>query len=226
MNKPQNPGEITEWIDRYISGKMNSIERDHFEAALLKDYHLALQLEEQIQAREMLDKLFMEERLRDQIKTMQRKDRRIQVFQRMGRYVAAASILVICALTILVNSNPVFPDSENDFTVIRSADESVIQPERRLVFDHFFAGQAHLAEGEYALAVRNFENVLEEEDLRPYFREAAQWHLAIAYLKSGNIKKADSIYTQFKNCESCVYHVSGLNRFKIWLQINYARSKS
>jgi len=226
MNKPLNPGEITEWVDRYISGTMNKIEREHFEAALLDDYYLATQLEEQIQARELLDQLFLEERLRDQIREMQKNDRRKQVVQRVSRYAAAAIVLFVCTLSILINSNPVFPDSENDFTVIRGADETVILPDRKMVFDHFFAGQAHLAEGEYSLAVKNFEQVLKEEDIRPYFKEAAQWHLVLAYLKNGNLEKADSVYTQFKNCDECVYQVSDLNRFKIWLQIHYARVKS
>ena len=226
MKRPQNPEEITDWIDRYISGEMEDQERMHFEAAILEDYDLAAQLEEQVCARNLLEKVFQEERLRGQIRAFQRQEKREVLFRTIVKYTAAACLIVMTGLSFLVTSMPVFPDSENDFTVIRGEDESIMRPDRKVVFDRFFAGQAHIAEGQYASAVKDFEQVLEEQDLRSYFREAAEWHLVVAYLKSGSLSKANDLYKQFNNCTDCEYEVSRLNRWKIWLQIQYSRAFS
>ncbi len=226
MKRPLNPEEITEWIDRYISGEMESQERIHFEAALLEDYDLAAQLEEQVYARNLLERVFQEEKLRGQIKTFQKQEKREVFFKAVLKYSVAACLLIITTFSFLLTSMPVFPDSENDFTVIRGEDESIMRPDRKVVFDRFFAGQAHIAEGQYAAAVRDFEQVLEEKDLRSYFREAAEWHLVVAYLKSGSLSKANDLYRQFNTCNDCEYEVSKLNRWKIWLQIQYSRALS
>lgn len=226
MKRPQNPEEITDWIDRYISGEMEDQERMHFEAAILEDYDLAAQLEEQVCARNLLEKVFQEERLRGQIRAFQRQEKREVLFRTIVKYTAAACLIIMTGLSFLVTSMPVFPDSENDFTVIRGEDESIMRPDRKVVFDRFFAGQAHIEEGQYASAVKDFEQVLEEQDLRSYFREAAEWHLVVAYLKSGSLSKANDLYKQFNNCTDCEYEVSRLNRWKIWLQIQYSRAFS
>ncbi len=226
MKRPLNPEEITEWIDRYISDEMERQERTHFEAALLEDYDLAAQLEEQVYARNLLQQVFQEEKLRGQIKAFQKQEKREVLFKAVLKYTAAACLMIMTTLSFLLTSMPVFPDSENDFTVIRGEDESIMRPDRKVVFDRFFAGQAHIAEGRYAAAVRDFEQVLEEKDLRSYFREAAEWHLIVAYLKSGSLSKANELYKQFNMCTDCEYEVSKLNRWKIWLQIQYSRALS
>lgn len=226
MNRPTNPEDITEWIDKYISNEMSDPEREIFEAAILEDYALAAQLEEQIYARNLLIKIFKEERLREEIKGFQRKEKKQHIFRQFLRYSAAACILIVGGAFFLLKSLPVFPDSENDFTVIRGADESVMRPDRKIIFDRFFAGQAHIAEGQYGLAVVNFEQVLNEKDLRSYFREAAEWHLVVAYLKSGSLQKANELFIRFNNCTDCEYEVSRINRWKIWLQIQASMALS
>ncbi|GAA4439289.1 hypothetical protein GCM10023091_21250 [Ravibacter arvi] len=226
MKKPGTPEDITDWIDQYLSDAMSCDERRHFEAAVLEDNGLAGQLEEQAVARNILHEVFTEEKLRNQIRILQRQERRWTIYRRVLKYAGAACVIAVSCLSFLLTSLPVFPDSENDFTVIRGADESVMRPDRRAVFDRFFAGQAHIAEGQYAAAVGDFETVLENQDLRSYFREAAEWHLVVAYLKSGSLSKADQLYRQFNECQDCEYQVSKVNRWKIWLQIQYSRALS
>jgi tetratricopeptide (TPR) repeat protein len=226
MNRPTRPEDITEWIDQYLSNEMSHQEQKLFEAAILEDYALASQLDEQISARNLLTKIFREEHLRAEIRGFQLQERKQTLLRKIWKYSAAACVLIVTGSFFLLSTLPVFPDSENDFTVIRGADESVMRPDRKIVFDRFFAGQAHIAEGQYALAVKNFEMVLEEDDLRPYFREAAEWHLVVAYLKSGGLSQASELYDRFSNCSDCEYDVSRINRWKIWLQIQYSKALS
>lgn len=226
MNRPLKPEDVTEWMDKYLSDELSPEERVFFEAVLLEDDSLAAQLEEQIQARNMLAKIFQEERLREEIRKFGRQENRRILRRNILKYSSAACLVVFLGIFFLLNSLPVFPDSENDFTVVRGADESVMRSDRRMVFDSFFSGQAHIAEGEYALAATNFEQVLQEEDLRPYFREAAEWHLLVAYLKSGKLNKANELYSKFASCTDCEYEVSSINRWKIWLQIKYSQAVS
>lgn len=219
MERPTDKTEEQEWIERYLNGNMSSEEIVFFENELQKDPDLILHMENLKNINQLMQEAFLQEQALTIIRQLQSDDRiskkSITVFRIMGM-VAAASISF---LAYLIFSMPQFPDSENDFTVVRSTNTTTMAPAQRQIFDQFFEGQAHIVEGQYVLAVHNFENVLQYNDLRPYFREAAEWHLIVAYLKSGDLSRATNLYNRFDNCLDCEYHVGSLNRWKIWWQI-------
>ncbi len=113
------------------------------------------------------------------------------------------------------------PGAENDFNATRSPGNTV-PDKQRIAFQRFFDGQAHLAEGLNLLAVQDSEQVLRATDIRPYFREAAQWHLAVAYLKSGQPRRAAHVLNALTDCIDCEYPVSTLDRWKLRWQIQWA----
>jgi len=222
MKRPDNKMEEHEWIERYALGRMSVEENLHFEDELKKDVQLAQELKELQETYRLIKEAFLEESAISTIQRLQADDSGISKTVPLYRYffLAAASVTILF-ISYLSLSMPEFPDSENDFTVVRSTNATTMPPDQRIIFDQFFEGQAHIVEGQYVMAVRNFEKVLESDNLRPYFREAAQWHLIVAYLKSGDLARAQQLYKRFEDCVECEYQVSSVNRWKIWWQIHW-----
>lgn len=224
MNRPNDKYEEHEWIERYLSGDMAPEERVHFENEMQTDATLKNDVEKHKQAQDLIQEAFLAQRAVATLKKLQAQDRqiiRIGVYaRRFATMLAAACVAFLVYLSV---GTIRFPDSETDFTLIRGVETDTVQTRQKYVFEQFFEGQSHITEGQYALAVKNFRQVLQSSDLRPYFKEAAQWHLALAYLKSGEADKAERIYNQFTDCDDCEYPVSTLNRWQIWWQIKLAQ---
>jgi hypothetical protein len=226
MKRPTDKVEEQAWIERYLQGNMPHEEILFFENELTKDPELTHQMEQLKNIHQLLHEAFLQEQALNTLRELQLKERLRHKTFTFTRYVALAAAACIAFVAYLSFSMARFPDSENDLTVVRGANTSSMPPEQRQVFDQFFEGQAHIVEGQYVLAVRNFETVLESNDLRPYFREAAEWHLIVAYLKSGDVSRAENLYKRFDDCLECEYHVSAINRWKIWWQINVQKLTS
>lgn len=223
MKRPTDKTEEQEWIEQYLLGKMTKEEALFFENELRKDKNLVADMQTIQQVHSRIQEAFLEKNALHTIKKLQKKDRtraKIVLISKYTGYVAAACAAFILYLSFAPSQ---FPDSENDFTVVRTEKPSTMTVQQRYIFDQFFEGQAHIAEGQYSLAIQNLEEVVRFNDLRPYFREAAQWHLAIAYLKSGNAAKAEQLYHQFQHCTECEYSVEQVDQWKVWWQIQKAK---
>ncbi|SEI49811.1 hypothetical protein SAMN05216327_10243 [Dyadobacter sp. SG02] len=226
MKRPTDREEEQAWIERYALGKMPPEEMRFFENELVNDPDLTHKMNEIKTLHRVMQEAFLQEQALETLRKLQSRSRIKRRSVTMVRYIGFAAAACVAFMAYLSFSMPRFPDSENDFTVVRSTNKTTMPPAQRQVFDQFFEGQAHIVEGQYVMAVKNFETVLESNDLRPYFKEAAQWHLIVAYLKSGDLSRAEILYKRFDNCLECEYHVSTLNRWKIWWQINVQKLTS
>ncbi|QHW00483.1 tetratricopeptide repeat protein [Spirosoma endbachense] len=226
MKRPTDKQQEHEWIERYLSGQMTSDERAEVEAERQTDPDFDNEVILLKRTHELMKEAFLEQRAVATLKQLQQQSRqrtqRIRLVRRSLSGVVSAGFMLILYLSVVP---VVFPDSENDINVTRSLadDSSTVAVVQKRAFNQFFEGQAHLTEGQYALAVKNFEQVLRSSDIRPYFREAAQWHLAVAYLKSGEPDKAERVYAQFTQCIDCEYPIKTVDRWKIWWQIKWAQ---
>ncbi|MEA5461066.1 hypothetical protein VB796_18535 [Arcicella sp. LKC2W] len=133
-------------------------------------------------------------------------------------------VAAACLIFVLYASFSVvqLPGSENDLTIVRDIDPEMLSPVQKNAFDHFYAGQSHISEGQFNAAVLDFEAVLKTPNLRPYFEQATQWHLLVAQLKSGQTDKAGLLYQTLNNQKDTVYPVGFLNKSKLWWQIFWA----
>ncbi|GAB4000515.1 hypothetical protein GCM10028807_53730 [Spirosoma daeguense] len=236
MKRPTDKQQEHEWIERYLHGQMAGDERITFEAELTSDPSLRQEVDLLKRTHQLIQEAFLdhspqpmqeallEQNTRSTLKELQAQNRqrinRIRLVKRSVSSLVSAGFILILYLSLMPIS---FPDSENDINVTRSLSDDSTTNDQNQVFGQFFEGQTHLTEGQYALAVENFERVLRVTDIRPYFREAAQWHLAVAYLKSGEPDKAERVYDQFSQCISCEYTIGRLNRWKIWWQIKWSQ---
>lgn len=227
MNLNDKTQHDFELIEAYLMNKLSEKERIDFETKMKND----VTFNEQVQAQQKLflglkDALF-EEKIRETLKKLVEeeelveKKKQIQFrWPKIALLAAAASIIIISYFSF----SPVqLPDSDLDFYVTRDTDTLALSKEQKVAFEQFFEAQAHMAEGRFLLSCKNLENVLAVKDLRAYFRESAQWHLAISYLKSGQTRKAEQLYQEIENCVECEYKVTTMNRLKIWWQIAWAK---
>lgn len=224
MKRPENKQEEQDWIERYLNNKMSAEESLLFTTALATDQAFAQDVETVKRTHTVLQEAFLAQGALDTIRSLQQsKTVKVRTLQNVFRSSAGLAAACIVFVTYLSLSPVQFPDSENDFTVTRNLDQHNRSNKQQYVFDQFFDGQAHILEGDYMMAVKNFEEVLKSPTIRPYFREAAEWHLAVAYLKSGQPNRAHHIYEQFDDCLDCEYRIGNLNRWKIWWQIQWAK---
>ncbi len=227
MKRPTDQQAEHYWIESYLHGHLPAEERAVVEAEMEADPALQNEVLLLKRTHELMQEAFLEQRAIATVKRLQATNRprskgirRIRLVSRSLAGIAVIGLVLIAYLSLVPVS---FPDSENDINVTRSlADDSSAVMQQR-VFGEFFEGQTHLTEGQYALAVKNFEQVVRNPDIRPYFREAAQWHLTVAYLKSGQPAKAQRMYDQFKHCIDCEYAIGSVDRWKIWWQIQWAK---
>lgn len=226
MKRPTDKQQEHEWIERYLNGQMTDDERADVDAEMQADPNLQTEVIQLKRTHDLMNEAFLEQRAVAVVKRLQLQNRqRIQRIRLVSRSLVGVAGVSFLLLLYLSFTPVVFLNSENDINVTRSLadDSSTLAVAQKRTFSQFFEGQAHLTEGQYALAVKNFEQVLRASDIRPYFREAAQWHLAVAYLKSGEPEKAERIYNQFRQCIDCEYPIEAVNRWKIWWQIKWAQ---
>lgn len=221
-------------IEAYLLNRLDKKTMADVEYRIKNDSEFAKKVKEIQHTQLFIKEAFLEQSALETIKALQQRDRdkfkketqprrKTVYWKKVVSFAAAASIIIISYLSL----TPVeFPDTENDFHITRGLDTTNFTREQRIAFSQFFDGQAHFAEGEYLLAVRDFENAATVKNVRPYFREATQWHLALAYTKSGQALKAERIYKQFSECVDCEYPISPVNRWKLWWRIQWAKNGS
>lgn len=227
--RPQDRIEEQEWIDKYLDDKLSPPERFEFENELKNDKLFKDSFDKMKALRNTINDYFIEQAMRDQIQLI--KDRKIskrKIFKLLPLRISITGFaaLIIFAL-YLIFSPIVLPDSDNDFTITRGLKTTKNDKIKKTSFDYFFEAQSKFYEGQYLLSSQIFEKVLKDEELRPYFKEATEWHLLLAYIKSNQNYKARELYKNLSNCiVPCNYELSTLNRWKIWWQIRLLSIKS
>lgn len=222
MKKPAGQLEEWEWIERYWSGQLSATEQAFFEQMMQEDDRLAQEANDLHFGVLAVNEARIEANARQTLSRLQQAGRR----RRQGLIwwgtaagaLAAACVAFVCYLAYAPVALPL---RESDPGVLRdfwgqyradSTDQLSLR--QKQTFDLFFEGQAYLAEGQPRRAAKRFERVLTVREIRPYFREAAQWHLVICYLKTARPDKARELYNQLGQTED--YEMSRLERWKVW----------
>lgn len=209
-----------EWIENFFLDKLSQEEKKIFQEKVESDKDFKIKVEEFKKTYSYLNDMHLEKIIKNKIVTLQKRDRKKFFYiKRLKMAFTSISVAASIFFVYLSTSEISFPNAENDFNITRGLDTSSYTIEQKYAFSTFFDGQAHLTDGLYLIAVNDFEKSLKVSTVRPYFREAAQWHLAVAYLKSGQPIKAEKIYNQLNNCSDCEYPISNLNKWKLWLKI-------
>jgi tetratricopeptide (TPR) repeat protein len=223
--KPTNEQEEFELIEAYLMGNLNQETLTLFEDRLKNETEFTEKVEKVKKSYDLVMQAALETSIVNTISELQRNRRKNTknypvILKKLIAWSAAASIVFISYLSL---TSIDFPDTEYDFNVMRGVDSTQMNDEQRVAFNSFFEGQAHLVEGRYVLATKDFEKSLGVDSIRPYFKEAAEWHLALAYVKSNQPAKAQKIYERLSDCIDCEYPVSRIDKWKLWWQIQWTK---
>ncbi|MGV3560267.1 hypothetical protein [Larkinella arboricola] len=214
-----DPIERWEQLECYLAGRMNNDQSQLVQELIKTDRLWADEFEAVRFAQRILHEAFIEQRMRYTLqKIMQEKRQPAPQYPvwRWARIGIVISILLVCYLSVAPIA---LPDAGYNVMTLRNVDTTTLSPQQQKAFANFFEGQARMVEGDYVQAALHFENVLTVEDLRPYFREAAEWHLVVSYLRSTQIDRAQRLYQRLQECDPCVYDVGWLNHLKLKWQL-------
>lgn len=219
----EDPMERWEQLEDYLMGRMEESQSRQLEEQMKTDRQLTGDFDEVRRAHSMLKDAFVEQQMRDTLQRL-RIEERLQPtmwynsvnWRRIAVWTAVACLLLVGYLSL---SPIMLPEAGYDVRALRGIDTTQLPPQQRTAFANFFEGQVRMVEGDYVLAAHHFENVLLVDDLRPYFREAAEWHLAVSYLRSRQLNRASQLYKRLKECEPCNYKVGWLERRKMEWQL-------
>lgn len=217
-----DPMERWEQLECYLTGRMRKDQHQRLQEHLATDPGLVEELETVRHVQKMLHEAFTEQRMRSTLQKIREEQVAIPTVIRVRptwhriRPAIAACLLI----SIYLAFAPItLPDAGTNVMTLRNVDATALSAEQRRAFENFFEGQARMTEGDYVQAAQRFENVLRVEDLRPYFKEAAEWHLALSYLKSRQYNRAHRLYQRLRECDSCTYEVGWLNHLKMKWQL-------
>lgn len=228
--KLEDENSRIEMIESFCLGQMNATELANFEALRSADPTLVKEIIDYQSVLTMIQKASTETQVISTLARLEAEEpillpktenlwvNKLKIFASIS---FAASILFVLYASFSVVQ---LPGSENDLTIVRDIDPTILSPIQKNAFDHFYAGQSHITEGQFQEAVLDFEAVLRTPNLRPYFEQATKWHLIVAELKSGQVAKAKQLYQELNSCNECVYPVGFLNKSKLWWQIFWANS--
>lgn len=222
MKKPAGQLEEWEWIERYWTGQLSAPEHTFFEQAMQEDDRLAQEANALRFGIRAVDEARIEANARQTLNRLRQTERRRrQILIRWGTVAGSLTAACVAFVLYLAYAPIALPSRESDPGVLRdfrgqyradSTDQLSLR--QKQTFDLFFEGQAYLTEGQPQMAAQRFERVLTVSAIRPYFREAAQWHLIICYLKTAQPDKAEQLYSQLGQTED--YDIGWLERWKIW----------
>ncbi|MGV3603018.1 MAG: hypothetical protein ACO1N1_17510 [Dyadobacter fermentans] len=220
MIPADDPGRW-EWIENYIDGKLTLPERQEMEAELATNPAFREEVEYVKRAWKLVRDARTGIVVRETLVSLRREKRTMPLSRPRWRVlipggVVAASVMFLVFLMI----SPVrLPKSEYDSSVLRSLDPIELDGTERKVYEAFFGGQARLAEGKYSQAVALFKGVTAARGLRPYFTEAAEWHLCVALFHAGRYNEAGKLLEKVNSREKPAYGVQRWERWKMWVQI-------
>ena len=210
-----NNPEILDQIQQYLSQQMSEEERTDFNQKVDRD----LSLKEDVEKLSLLKNIAERQRLRDEMKTIHQQKmaewdepveilpvKKLDFWKITGGFSVAASVAMVCFLTFSdVKYEPISSETErgnveNQDVVLRKFDENIKNLENGDVKSSY-------------LLYEDFVKIKTLPNLRPYYKDAADWYSVVALVKSEEYQKADEL---LKNIESRTDYKFGISTVDKW----------
>lgn len=220
-----------QFIEDYLANRLSDTDIIYIEAqidnipAVKAEYEKLLLLKNTIQRQRTRDKIkaihaqkmveWKQEDLQNEsgkiIKLPTSKNKFLTIFKIGGIAAAACAVFMI-----YLSVSPIsMPDATN---LSERGNSTELDSLQKLDFGYYLQGQKALSEGKNQEAIVLFQKVMEAENIRPYYKDAALWFSAVANSAMGNETKAKEILKQIDNREDFKYDISKMDRLKMWLQ--------
>jgi len=220
---PKDEIERQEWLEAYLNKQLRQEEVEWLEKNLKTDDILKQEVLQLKKAMKTIIDAQAEQQMRNTLQQLRQKQPR-PILQPLWRYTLIGGLAASLTIILYFSFSPVqIPTPDYDIQVMRNTDPVEMETSQKAAYEAFFDGQAKMAEGEFLEATYQFEKILQVSELRPYFKEAAQWHLVVSSFKSQQHSKAALYLEQLDNCEACEYEVSWAERWKIKWRLYWLR---
>lgn len=206
-------------IERYLADQLSATEKNQFEDKLHHDPSFAMKVESTRQLMRMIQTANAEKRAQDTLRKLYQQRpviaRQLPVYYRWALGAIAACL---AGLLYLAFSTVQLPIVEDDLLVVKNP-SNLDKRTEATAYSRLLAGQQALKNENYLQAASHMEAVLKSNDMRSYYQEAAGWSLTVAYLYSNQPHRAETTYQQLRQIDNREYHVSWVERWKIYVQI-------
>ncbi|GAB3919966.1 hypothetical protein [Larkinella terrae] len=227
--RPDDQLKQWEWIEDYYQNKLPISERLIFEQELARDAEFRQTAERLKTADQALRFMSLENTVRKAVRqelTHRPLVRRVG----LGRMAVSGVVLIGMWLAYLTFDGVDLQTYRDDVTLTQryrelgeDVEETALTPRQRSFYRNFFDAQAFLANGQPEMAIANLEKLARADSLRPYFRQAVEWHLLNAYLLNNQPNNADSTLRMINESGELVYRIDRTDRWKVWWQIRWQK---
>ncbi|MGV3560276.1 MAG: hypothetical protein ACO1O2_19100 [Larkinella arboricola] len=222
---PDDEMDELDRIERYLSNQLNPQEQIQFEQQLHQNAELRTNVEHLRQVKERLRTAHIEQRARTTLQQLYRENRkrktRLSYFWWMGGSALAACFAGLLYLLFV----PVrFSGPEEDLLQFRNERSvSGISADTSTVYNRLLSGQLAFQRRDYQQTITDLNVVEKTPNLRPYYREAAQWYLTAAYLYTNQPQLAEPYYHKLQQLDQPVYPVSLIERYSLYVKLQWRK---
>jgi hypothetical protein len=210
-----NNPEILDQIQQYLNQQMSEEERIDFMQKIESDSLL----KDDVEKLTLLKNIAERQRLRDEIKSIHQQKmaewsdseeilpiKKLNFWKITGGFAVAASVAMACFLTF----------SDVNYKSISSETERGNIENQDLVLKKFDETIKAIENGDVKNSLNSYETLTKikaRENLRPYYKDAADWYSVVALVKSEEYQKADEL---LKNIESRTDYKFGISTLDKW----------
>lgn len=227
--RPTNQLKEWEWIEAYYRHELAPSERLLVEQEMVQDADFRQTVEQLSMADNALRTLGLEQTVRRAIGqelVMGKPQKR----WRIGQLASLLVGLLLLGTGYLTFSRVDLQNYRNDVALTQryrdlgdDQPKTDLTPEQRTFYRDFFDAQAYMANGQPELSIANLEKLARADSLRPFFRQAIQWHLANAYLLSNQPTNAEATLKLLDQGGELIYPINRVDRWKFWCQIRWQK---
>lgn len=223
---------ILQKIEDYVMDRLDATERTLFETELATD----TDLREEVAVTSRVKATAQRSQLRDKIKTIQTQKlaewdrepadatrnyldetpvRRVNWLGRSATFAAAACVLFVAYLSFSSVSLP-------DAATVSERGNATTDSLQVAIYGQYAQAIAALENEDFDTAIVLFDQVATQENIRPYYKEAAVWYGGVARIKS-DPKTARILTNYVIKKEDKEFTVSTVDQWKAWVQIKMSQ---
>ena len=246
--RPSTLPEESEWIDAYLGNQLTASGKAEFEAIMAVDKNL----QEGVKLHHLLHDVIDEYNLQaeiaaihaemmeeeEEVSLMETRVIRMPVnrpeleelasrnqflverplwWKRTAGIAAAAGGICLGYLSFA----PITPfDGANH--IMRGGKKATQERPSSFCYDTYYKGLEYLSNEQPDKAISRFEEVVSCE-VRPYFRDASKWFLAVACLEAGQTDRAKALVNEIRHTPVFQYPVKTIDFWKMEMQIRLAQ---
>ena len=198
-------------IADYLNQKLGTKKRANFEKELLTNPTM----KEDLEKLRLLRQIAERNRILEQAKTIH--TQQIEALKKpKGGIISLAKIATLAAAASVIFMI-YLGNSDVNYLKISSVERGDGDVKTALI--NFENGINLLKDNKNQAAISEFENVLKNQDIEDYYRDASKWYEAVALAKIGEDEQAKMILNSIENSKNFKYQISFWDKIRIKIRL-------